>query len=141
MGSVRAADDVNITVEEKPQSDRRTRRILYADDMPELRVIAQVGLANEGHTVECVEDGAQAYERIVADPDAFDIVISDHQMPNMTGLELVRALRALKYRGKIVIFSSDLSADTADAYQALEVDRMLFKPIKLPVLRKLVHDI
>src|ERR1700722_10506021 len=96
-GSVRPADAMNSTLQEKSRTGRRTRRVLYADDMPELRMIAQIGLANEGHTVECVEDGAQAYGRIAADPDAFDIVISDHHMPNMTGLELVRALRALKY--------------------------------------------
>jgi len=121
--------------------DPKNLRILYADDMQELRTIAEIGLGGEGHLVSCAEDGSIAYKMVSDDPSAFDIVISDHHMPNMNGLELVRRLRAMRYPGKIIIFSSELSTETADAYQSLGVDRMLFKPIELAVLRKLVREI
>jgi CheY-like chemotaxis protein len=132
---------MNTTLRAKSPVVRRVLRILYADDMQELRTIARIALGTEGHVVECVEDGALAYERVAADLNAYDIIISDHHMPNMTGLELVRRLRELGYPGKIIIFSSELSTETADAYQDLEVDRLLFKPIEPSVLRKLVLEV
>jgi two-component system chemotaxis response regulator CheY len=63
----------------------RHLRVLYADDLPELRDIVRLSLSHEGHGIECVADGQLALNRVCADP-AFDLVITDHHMPNMNGL-------------------------------------------------------
>src|SRR4051794_39441053 len=83
-------------------------RVLYADDVRELREIMRLSLSRDGHGIECVEDGAQALQRVMADP-GFDLVITDHHMPFMNGPELVQNLRGLSYNGKIMVFSSELS--------------------------------
>jgi len=108
---------------------KRTFRILYADDMQELRDMVQITLSRAGHSVECAADGLLAWKRIVADPGAFDLVITDHQMPNMNGLELVTRLRTLPFLGKILIFSSGLSTEACEAYHNLKIDNILRKPI------------
>ncbi len=118
---------------------KRFLRILYADDMRELRDVARISLSREGHGIECVEDGSLALARVIADP-AFDLVITDHHMPNMNGLELVTRLREQEFPGKIMVFSSELSAAVATDYTRLKVDRILYKPVYPSMLRQVLHE-
>lgn len=120
---------------------KRLLRVLYADDMRELREIARIALSREGHLIECVNDGQEALERITEDPEAYDLLISDHHMPRLNGLELVTQVRALPFKGKILIFSSELSPDVADAYHQQKVDRILFKPVFPSELRHTLVDL
>lgn len=123
-----------------PAASKRFLRILYADDMRELRDVARISLSREGHGIECVEDGRVALARVAADP-GFDLVITDHHMPNMNGLELVTRLRELEFPGRIMVFSSELSSDVAAEYEALKVDRVLYKPVYPSVLRQMIREL
>jgi two-component system, chemotaxis family, chemotaxis protein CheY len=120
---------------------RKPLRILYAEDMPELRDVARISLERDGHVVECVEDGALALEFIEGDSKSFDLVITDHHMPKLNGLELVAQLRARGFPGKIMIFTSELDREIHGAYQRLSVDRMLFKPVFPSMLRQIVAEL
>jgi CheY-like chemotaxis protein len=117
---------------------KKTFRILYADDMRELRDLAIITLGRDGHTVECVNDGQAALGRLTAAPDSYDLLITDHHMPNMNGLELIQQVRTLPYKGKIIIFCSELSQDVNQAYCALKVDEILYKPILPSELRSVL---
>jgi CheY-like chemotaxis protein len=119
----------------------RTLHILYADDMRELRRLLEVALGRDGHQVETVPDGLAALGRIATATVAFDLVITDHHMPVMNGLELVGRLRQLPFAGKIIVFSSELSADVAEAYRRLRVDYILPKPIFPATLRALLKTL
>jgi CheY-like chemotaxis protein len=125
---------------EPSASARRSLRILYADDLQELRDVARISFGRDGHRVECLEDGALALARITIDRE-FDLVITDHHMPNMNGLELVTRLRALKFPGKIMVFSSELSEAIARLYREQHVDRILYKPILPSALRAQLADL
>lgn len=128
--------------DEKPETaPKKSLRILYADDVPELRDVAQISLTRDGHRIECVEDGVHALKQITADPTAFDVMITDHHMPNMNGMELVMRLRALRYPGKIMVFSSELSREISNAYRQLKVDRILYKPVFPAVLRQVLDEL
>lgn len=109
--------------------------------MRELREIARIALSREGHLIECVNDGQEALERITEDPEAYDLLISDHHMPRLNGLELVTQVRTLPFKGKILIFSSELSSEVADAYHEQKVDRILFKPVFPSELRSTLADL
>src|SRR5581483_4752540 len=89
-------------------TERETRplHVLCADDNVILGEIMLCLLARAGHWVEQVEDGAKAWERLSSDIEAFDVLVTDHQMPGLTGLELVERLRAAKFTGRIVVHSS-----------------------------------
>jgi len=119
---------------------RRFLRILYADDLRELREVARISLSREGHGIECVADGSLALARVIADP-GFDLVITDHHMPAMNGLELVTRLREQDFAGKILVFSSELSAAVAADYTRLKVDHILYKPVYPSVLRQVLHEL
>lgn len=114
---------------------KRTLRILYAEDVRQLRELMTLVLTKEGHTLECEVDGLKALEKIKAGPANYDLLITDHHMPNMNGLELVTQVRALSFPGKIIIFSSELSSAVSQAYRQLKVDCLLPKPIFPDTLR------
>lgn len=125
---------------EKIASDRKTRRVLYVDDMRELREVARLALSRVGHTVACATDGHDAFEMVTADPAAYDIVITDHHMGGMNGLELVMKLREISFGGRIAIVSSEINTEVADEYRRLGVERILYKPVELSDLRALVLE-
>jgi CheY-like chemotaxis protein len=125
---------------EKAVAARGTRRVLYVDDMRELREVARLALSKAGHKVDCAADGLDAFEMITAKPGAYDIVISDHHMNGMNGLELVIKLREIKYPGRIAIVSSEMSLDVTEEYRRLGIERLLYKPVELSDLRALVLE-
>jgi two-component system, chemotaxis family, chemotaxis protein CheY len=128
------------SITEKAVATRGTRRVLYVDDMRELREVARLALSKAGHRVDCAADGADAFEMITVNPGAYDIVISDHHMGGMNGLELVIKLREIKYPGMIAIVSSEMNPDVAEEYRLLGIERLLYKPVELSDLRALVLE-
>lgn len=108
---------------------RRPLRVLYADDMQQLRELIAIVLGRDGHTVDGMPNGEMALEKILADCTAYDVVITDHHMPGMNGLELVSAIRNSAYQGKIVVFTSEIGELVDNAYRRLKVDHVLPKPI------------
>lgn len=125
----------------QPVTNEMPRRILYSDDMQALRDVIRLTLGKDGHKVECVDDGSIALQRVQSQPDYYELVITDHHMPVMDGLELVQRLRDLDYPGKIVIFSSELSERVTSAYRTLDVDCILMKPIFMPKLRQVLREL
>lgn len=115
-------------------------RILYADDLRELREVTRLSFTRDGHQIECYPDAITALARVTNDP-AFDLVITDHHMPGMSGLQFVRQLRRLQFAGKIMVFSSELSPNIAADYHNLGVDRIIFKPVFPSALRQVMTEL
>jgi two-component system chemotaxis response regulator CheY len=114
---------------ETATSPRKSLRVLYADDMRELRQLLEIVLGRDGHKVDSVPDGHLALEIVRKDVNAYDVVITDHHMPTISGLELVGQLRELNFPGKIIVFSSELSTAVDAGYRRHRVDHILPKPI------------
>jgi CheY-like chemotaxis protein len=123
------------------ERDRRSvtaKRVLYVDDMRELREVARLALTRVGHKVDCAPDGQDAFALVSANPEAYDVVISDHHMSGMNGLELVMKLREIKYPGLIAIVSSELNVDVENEYRRLGVEKIVHKPVEIAALRAMV---
>lgn len=116
----------------------RPARVLYAEDLPELRELMRLNLQHAGFQIETVGDGGAALQRLRADPGEIDLLITDHQMPGMSGLELVGRLRLLSYRGKVMVYSSELDPEVRHTYQRLGVHAILAKPVRAALLRRVV---
>lgn len=68
-------------------------KILAVDDSKSMRQMVTMSLTSAGHDVIEAEDGAIALD--IAKQQQFDVVVTDINMPNMNGIELIAALRAL----------------------------------------------
>lgn len=73
---------------------RPDMKILVVDDFPTMRRIVKTLMRQNGYTnfVEA-EDGAQGLKMLAEQPD-IEFIVSDWNMPNMTGLEFLKAVRA-----------------------------------------------
>lgn len=116
-------------------------RVLYADDVRQLRELLTVILKRDGHLPETAEHGEEALDRLSAPGAAYDLLITDHHMPRLNGLDLVRRLRARGFPGKIIVFSSELSPLVHDDYRELKVDVILAKPIFPITFRLLLRQL
>ncbi len=125
MNSPRETSPPAETNREKPL------RVLCAEDDDQIALILKFALERAGHEVERVADGQQALERITSDVHFFDLLVTDHQMPRLSGRGLVEKLRDTAFAGKIIVHSSHLRPADAAAYRALAVDYILSKPVQL----------
>ncbi len=66
-------------------------RVLVVDDSVSMRQMVSIILKSGGHEPVEAVDGADGAAKLDA---AFDVVITDYNMPNMSGIELIRAIRA-----------------------------------------------
>jgi CheY-like chemotaxis protein len=104
----------------------RTPRVLCAEDHPQMAALAEKILRKAGYQVVCVLDGREALDRLTH--DTFDVVITDHHMPDIAGLELVTRLKELGFSGRVVVHTSRLTAVEEAEYRKLGVDSFLMKP-------------
>ena len=87
------------------------KTILTVDDARTMRQMVSFTLRGAGHEVLEAQDGAVALS--VLQSRAVDLVLTDINMPNMNGIELTRALRALPSFGKTPIILLTTESDPA----------------------------
>lgn len=105
-------------------------RILLADDLDLNRRLIADMLAIDGHTVDCVCDGAAAVKAVRE--HTYELVLMDMIMPGMDGLAAARAIRALPgpaARVPIVALTANCADDQLDACLAAGMDATLTKPM------------
>lgn len=111
-------------------------RILVVEDEKAVAHMIAMVLGGPTAKVSTARNGWEALIKIGATPQPFDVVITDHRMPRMTGLELVRQLRAKNFGGKILVLSAYLSDEDIQAYETLNVDMMMSKPFDFDELQQ-----
>lgn len=116
----------------------RSARIVLADDDPIMRELARERLADGGHVVVTTANGREAYEALCE--NGADLLISDLDMPEMTGYELTRAVRETPTFAQIpviVITASD-SGDAVDKAFAAGATSFLAKPMNWTLFNQAV---
>lgn len=111
-------------------------KILSVDDEPSIAQSMRFIFERPTYELASAHDGEAALARVAAEHDPFDVVITDTNMPGLSGIELVRELRARNFPGKIMVLSAYLSTDVRAAYDAMEVDAMIEKPFSVKALRQ-----
>lgn len=110
-------------------------RILVVEDEKAVAHMIAMVLGGPASKVVRAGSGWEALIKIGAVKEPFDVVITDHRMPRMTGLELVRQLRAKNFGGKILVLSAHLSDEDIRSYEDLRVDMMMSKPFDFDELQ------
>jgi CheY-like chemotaxis protein len=121
-----------------PGKETRALNILAVEDETALAQFLALVLGGPNCKVATASNGRKALAKIAAAKTPFDVVITDHRMPQISGVELVRELRARKFPGKVVVLSGHLGDDNIREYEQLRVDKMISKPFDVDELRETI---
>jgi DNA-binding response OmpR family regulator len=134
---------------EEGQSNQK--RLLVIDDDMAIRKTSAEVLERAGFLVDCAEDGEQGWQAVSA--EAYDLVVTDQQMPRLTGFDLLCRMRAAGMNCPVIMVTGSTHLDD----RLIEVfDAVLHKPFFLYELvvtvqrvlsqntrlqrKKLIHD-
>ena len=115
-------------------------RVLLAEDQQEIRLLTALQLERRGHRVVSVANGEEALKALAREP--FDIVLLDQDMPGMTGLEAMRAIRERhsEFGPMLLIALTGYNSEPdRDRLLAAGFDRVIGKPFRLDALDRIVR--
>ncbi len=117
-------------------------KVLVVDDFSTMRRIVKNTLRQIGFTnIEEAEDGQKAYDRLIV--ERFDFVVSDWNMPNMTGIDLLRKVRATPQIKDIPFLMVTAEAKQENIVEAIKagVSNYIVKPFTVATLDEKVKKI
>lgn len=111
-----------------PHLPHPVSRILYVDDDDSMAFLVRRFLERNGYQVHTCETPMDALQALAAGADRFDLCITDHNMPGMSGLDLAAAMQAKGYRLPVVIASGFISEELRTRSAEIGVAELLHKP-------------
>ena len=113
-------------------------RILAVDNEPSVTLSLRYIFAGPRYQVTAAKSGNDALAELDANADPYDVIIVDQKMPELTGVELVSAMRERGVTSKIMVLSAHLSSEIREAYEQMDVHVMFAKPFDIAELRSAV---
>jgi DNA-binding NtrC family response regulator len=111
-------------------------KLLVVDDEASVRELLRRGLSQMGHfLVDVASNGLEATEKI--EKDLFDLVLTDLKMPEMGGIELLKAIKGTRPELTVIIMTAHGSIETAVEAMKIGADDYITKPIDFNEL--LIH--
>jgi CheY-like chemotaxis protein len=112
----------------KPEADAGATRVLYLDDDDSLVLLVTMRLERAGWRVCGETDSETALAKLRAAPAAFDLLVTDHNMPGRSGLEVAREMLVLNPNAVVVLVSGYVDALLRAQALAAGVYRLILKP-------------
>jgi PAS domain S-box-containing protein len=138
---VTEADHEDVTIPaalDQVVANGQGQRVMYIDDDEVMLLMVSHLLERLGYQATCLADPAVAVATVLAHPGAFDIVVTDYNMPPMTGLDVARALRAGAADLPVAISSGFISDELRLAAAEVGVTELMRKENTLEELGALL---
>jgi len=126
---------------ESEASLQGTERILFVDDEQMLTEMASMFLRRQGFRVTEKTASREALAAFRAEPDAFDIVITDQTMPEMTGSELAAAMLAIRPDIPVILLSGYSKKISGEEVTGLGISEFLYKPFDGKTLVRSIRQV
>ncbi|MGD2150603.1 MAG: ATP-binding protein [Desulfobacterales bacterium] len=120
---------------------RGKERILFVDDEKAMVDTIQPMIERLGYAVIARTSSIEALEAFRANPGRFDLVITDFTMPNMTGMELAKALLKLRSDIPIVLCTGYSEHINEDKAKASGIRAFLLKPVVLDEIANTIRKV
>ena len=109
------------------------------DDEESIALLAHQALEHQGYRPSNFNRASDCLAQLLARPDAFDLVITDQTMPQMTGMEFIKAVRGAGCPVPVLMLSGYAPGITPAHLAAFADVAFLGKPFDLAVLLREVH--
>src|SRR5437867_4517354 len=113
----------------EPSVAMRKWRILVADDEEGIRCFSSSVLAVAGFDVNVASDGEQAWEAL--SHEHYDLLITDNDMPRLTGMKLIERIRETGMRLPVIMASCSLRSAIAREQPQLHIAAVVSKPFTI----------
>lgn len=123
------------TATPRKQACPQNQHILVVDDEPAIVKMYKRSLESHGYSVTSRTSSVDALSDILAKPRHFDLVITDMSMPNMTGLQLAKAIKEVSPQLPLILctgYSDEISEK--DSLTTNTVEAVLMKPVPISLL-------
>ena len=118
-----------------------TERILYIDDEEVLLEIGDQILEELGYEVVPEKSSVQALELFRAEPDRFDLVITDMTMPHMTGDKLAQELMTIRSNIPVILCTGHSRLVSEEKAQEIGIKAFVMKPLVMRNLAETVRKV
>jgi len=126
-GYYRAMIEPEIFKAEAPASAAAQRqRILVVDDERMIRQLNTEVLSCSGYQVDAAENGAVAWDALQL--NNYDLLITDHDMPKVTGVELLQKIHAARMALPVIMATGTPPEEELDRHPWLQIQAILLKP-------------
>src|SRR5512138_612585 len=122
----------------EPAADRRPPRILVVDDERSMRELLAIVLRREGYEVLLADNGRTAIEVLEREP--VDLLISDIKMPDLSGVDVLRAAKKVDQDILGIMITAFASTETAVEAMRLGACDYLSKPFDIDLLKMKVRE-
>jgi CheY-like chemotaxis protein len=130
-----------MTAKSLSRADRQ--RILVVDDDGDIRHLNTEVLVGSGYQVDAAADGDLAWK--ILQLNSYDLLLTDHDMPKVTGVELLKKLRAARMTLPVILASGTIPMQELSRNPWLQIDATLLKPYTpgelLAAVRKVLHAV
>ena len=123
----------------RPCSTNFSHRILAVDQDSDLRRLYTDALVGPGYRVDVAEDGAAGWEALQA--NRYNLLITEHDLPKLTGVELIRKLRAAHMALPVVMAAGRLPMEELARNPSLQLTATLMKPFAVDELLDTVKNV
>lgn len=127
-------------VEPRPVASTNNERILLVDDDRTLLAVTREILIRLGYVVDAHNEPEIALRTFSANPDAWDLVITDRSMPKMTGEELAQKVKGVRADMPILMLSGFVSGEDAGQLMKIGLEAVIGKPVLPDELATAVRD-
>jgi CheY-like chemotaxis protein len=136
-------------VEKKPESDIQTssdvplgkEKILLVDDEKSIIGVIQSMLERLGYQVTARTNSIDALEAFQANPDEYDLAITDFTMPDMTGMELAKKLLKLRPDLPIILSTGFTEKINEDQAKSQGIRAFVMKPIARDEIANIIRSL
>lgn len=116
----------------------RWKRVMVVDDSAEIREFFQIVLSKRGHTVVEAENGREAIERVKR--EMYDLIFIDLAMPEIDGVETLKAIRAIDPEPTIVLTTTYPDGELVTKALGMGPFVIMDKPIRVSDVLKVVES-
>lgn len=114
-------------------------RILVVDDESCIRRLNAEMLLRSGYHVDTAEDGADAWRALGA--ERYDLLITDHNMPRVTGVELIKKVRGARMELPVIMATGTLPEEEFARNPWLRPHATLLKPYTIGEMLRAVKEV
>ncbi|MDQ3068353.1 MAG: sigma-54 dependent transcriptional regulator [Acidobacteriota bacterium] len=132
-GPVMKAPSRSDSTSHEPPATSTRSRILVVDDEPSMRELLEIVLRREGHEVFKASNGRQAIDILEREP--IDLLISDIKMPDMSGVDVLKAARELDAEIVAIMITAYASVENAVEAMHLGASDYVSKPFNVDELK------